>query len=112
LLEGLKLAREMKFSRIEVRVDSSGVVNDIIHNKYSRPHGKTLVAKICRMLELDWEVVINHYYREANILADALANHSYSLSVTCCFFDDCPSDFKHLLDADEKGIGIPRTDFL
>jgi choline kinase len=58
-------------------VDTLGVVNVIIHNKYSRTHGKTLVAKICRMLEFDWEVVINHTYRETNKLAYALVNHSY-----------------------------------
>jgi hypothetical protein len=98
----------MQFSRIEVRVDSVEVVTDIKHNKYSRPHGKSLVTKICKMLELAWEVVINHSYREANKLANVLANHSYSLSDMCCFFDDCPSNFKHLLDVDEKGIGTPR----
>jgi ribonuclease HI len=38
------------------------------------------------MLELDWEVVFKHSYREANQLADVLAKHSYSIEDECCFF--------------------------
>ncbi|PNX57339.1 putative ureidoglycolate hydrolase, partial [Trifolium pratense] len=72
LPEGLKLAKRMNFNKVEVHVDSIGIVNDITHKKNKILCGKALVDKICRMMELDWEVIVKHTYREANQLADAL----------------------------------------
>jgi hypothetical protein len=41
--------------------------------------GKALVGKICQLMDLDWEVVVKHTYREANGLTDALARHNFSV---------------------------------
>jgi hypothetical protein len=99
----------VSFLKVEARIDSNEVVNDINHKRSSTIRGKPLVDRICRILEEDWKVVVNHSYREANQLADALARHSYSLSDTCCFFFvDCPNDFKYIIAADEKGFVTPR----
>jgi hypothetical protein len=108
-VRGIKLARQVNFSKVEVRVDSIGVVNDITNKKSSKLGGISLIRRIWQMLELDWEVVFKHSYREANQLADVLAKHSYSIEGECCFFQDCPSCFKHILVADEKGFVTPRS---
>jgi hypothetical protein len=99
----------MNFAKLEVRIDSVEVVNDITNNKASKLCGKALIERICVMLKYDWEVVIKHTYREANQLADGLANRSYSLEDKLCLFPDCPAYCKHLLDADLKGITTPRS---
>jgi ribonuclease HI len=109
VLEGIGMARRMNFSRVEVRIDSKEVVNDIMHHNSSRMCGKALVDKICQMLKMDWDVVVKHTYREANRLADALAKHSFSVKDEVCFFQDCPQFCKHQLDADVKGIVSPRS---
>jgi ribonuclease HI len=109
VLEGTKMARRMNFSKVEVRIDSKEVVNDIMHHKPSRMCGKALVDKICQMLKMDGDVVVKHTYREANSLADALAKHSFSVKDEVCFFQDCPNFCKHQLDADVKGFVSPRS---
>jgi hypothetical protein len=74
--------------------------------------GNALIGRICQMLDLDWEIVVNHSYREVNCLADALASHSFSMKNKVCFFQDCPSFCKHHLDADEKRFVSPRNLFV
>jgi ribonuclease HI len=63
--------------KVEMRIDSNEVVDDINHKRSST---------IC-----GWRRIVNHSYREANQLADTLARHSYSLSDACCFIADCPN---------------------
>jgi ribonuclease HI len=108
VLEGLKLAKRMKFARVEVRIDSLEVVNDITHITASKVCGRALIRRIEELLEDDWEVTFKHSYREANHLADALAKHSFLMKDKFCFFQDCPGHCKHLLDADEKGATTPK----
>jgi hypothetical protein len=55
--EELRYARGLGFHAIELNVDSLVVVS---------PMGQSLVAKILHLLDLEWEVVVNHSYREAN----------------------------------------------
>jgi phosphoribosylaminoimidazole (AIR) synthetase len=71
--------------------------------------GRSLVENIRRMFELDWEVVVHHAYREANQVADALANNGCAINSGCVFFNDCPSAFRHLLLADVLGVATPRV---
>jgi hypothetical protein len=40
--------------------------------------GKALVGKICQLMNLDWEVVVKHTYREAR--------HNFSVKDEDCFF--------------------------
>jgi hypothetical protein len=60
------------------------------------------------LLELDWEVVVRHSYREANFCADVLANHRYLMENDSVFFAACPSKFSHLLITDVMRIATPR----
>jgi hypothetical protein len=43
-------------------------------NQEGNPMGRTLVTKIQSLLELEWEVIVRHSYREGNHSPDALAN--------------------------------------
>ncbi|KAK2432310.1 hypothetical protein QL285_017715 [Trifolium repens] len=97
---------------MEVRIDSLEVVNDIRRKKPSQMCGKALVGRICQLVELDWDVVVKHSYREANCLADALARHSFDMKDDVGFFQDCPIFCKHHLVADEKGIVSPQSIFV
>jgi ribonuclease HI len=109
VLEGMKLARRMNFNRVEVRIDSVEVVEDINHNRASKGSGKALIRSISDLLKDNWEVSIKHSYREANNLADALANYSFSTKDKFCFFQDCPGYCKHIFDADVKGVTTPKS---
>lgn len=49
------------------------------------------MVKICRLLELEWEVVIRHSYRETNQYANALANFVHSLGSYIVYYESCPT---------------------
>jgi len=66
VLEGLRYARSLDFRRVELHVDSVAVVKILNSGGYGTSDGRSLVMKIRRMLDMDWEVVVNHIYREAN----------------------------------------------
>jgi hypothetical protein len=93
---------------VELHIDSLVVARNITDNKSSSIIGKSLVERIRRLLELDWEVVVRHSYREANFCADALANHGCLVENDSVFFAAYPSKFSHLLIANIMRIATPR----
>jgi ribonuclease HI len=109
VLEGMRLTRRMNFDKVEVRIDSLGIVKDINRKQASKMCGRALIRKIVDLLEHDWEVIFKHSYREANHLADALAKHNFLVKDDISFFQDCSGFCKQLLDADEQGITTPRS---
>jgi ribonuclease HI len=108
VLEGMRLARRMNFYKVEVRINSLGIVKDINRKQAYKMCGRALIRKIVDLLEHDWEVIFKHN-REANHLADALAKHSFLVKDDISFFQDCSGFCKQLLDADEQGITTPRS---
>jgi len=78
VLEGLWCAKRMRFTAVELNVDSLAVVNIITSGKESNASGRTLVEKIRKLLQMEWEVKVKHSYREANRCAVLLcASVSY-----------------------------------
>ncbi|XP_058771248.1 uncharacterized protein LOC131644704 [Vicia villosa] len=77
LYEGMQLARSMHFSKVELRVDSLVVAQDVKERRNIRRGRNNLMPQIMTMWDLDWELEIVHVHREANQLADALAKHSF-----------------------------------
>jgi hypothetical protein len=89
-------------------VDSKAVVEAVHNKKIQNLVGRSLVDRIRRLLECDWEVKVQHAYRECNQCADALANVGCNMLTDVSFFDSCPHEISHLLTADSLGISIPR----
>lgn len=56
------------------------ISNFLIKNGSGNPTGRSLVEKICRMIDLEWEVVVKHSLCEANQCVDVLANYGCSLN--------------------------------
>jgi ribonuclease HI len=108
VLEGLKHAKRLNFRAVELHIDSLVVVQNITAKRSNNIVGRTLVERIRKHIDLDWEVVVHHSYREANFCADALANHGCLMEHGSVFFTACPSKFSHLLLADVMGIATPR----
>lgn len=101
------MARRIKFNKVEIRVDSSKLVQDVKETKRTMMHGRNLITKIRSMWDLDWEIEINHVYKEEINLAHAMASYSFVLKEEFSFFEDCPDGFKDILRNDESGISIP-----
>jgi hypothetical protein len=58
IFEGLKYARRFRFKEDDLNVDFLVVSNVLSNNE----NGSPLIVKIRRLLELEWEVVVHHYY--------------------------------------------------
>jgi ribonuclease HI len=74
IYEGLKLAKHRGTTRIEVRTDSQVIARSLKERRKGSRMGCTLMQKIRRLLDGNWEVNILHVFREANRCADMLAN--------------------------------------
>jgi ribonuclease HI len=108
VLEGLKYARRLGYQAIDLNVDSLAVKQVLTSGSSNNLLGQNLVKNIRRLLELNWKVTVVHSYREANTLADALANIGCSLDYNIIFYDNPPTQLRHLLEADALGITTPR----
>jgi ribonuclease HI len=108
VLEGLKYAWDRGFKFVELDVDSVALVQAIKSGATTSVIGISLIRSICRLVNQAWEVKIAHSYREANSCADALANIGCSLHLNIVYFDECPSQIRHLIFADSRGITSPR----
>ncbi|PNX77836.1 ethylene responsive transcription factor 1b, partial [Trifolium pratense] len=76
----------------ELNVDSS-VVDRVLHlNGNGSPLGGALINQIRHLLDLEWEVEVNHSYRESNKCADALANIGCTIDSHITYYDSCPPE--------------------
>jgi ribonuclease HI len=71
-LEGLKHAKRLNFRAVELHIDSLVVVQNIAAKKSNKIVARTLVERIRKLIDLDWEVVVHHSYREANFCVDMI----------------------------------------
>ncbi|KAK2379785.1 Polynucleotidyl transferase, ribonuclease H superfamily protein [Trifolium repens] len=108
VLEGLRYARNLGFTRIELNVDSSVVDHVLRRQGNNSPTGSALINQIRRLMDLDWEVVVKHSYREANKCADVLANIGCTLDSHIMYYESCPSECHLVWSADVLGIATPR----
>jgi ribonuclease HI len=108
VFEGLKYARSLGYTAIDLNVDSLIVAQAIQTGRSRSIMGHSLVKHIRQLMCLDWEVTVSHAFRESNYCADALANYGCSLDSSIVYFDVCPSQLRNLILADKMGISTPR----
>ncbi|CAA7018347.1 unnamed protein product [Microthlaspi erraticum] len=105
---GLCFAWEQRITRLEVEVDSLMVVG-FLKTGIEDSHPLSFLVRLCHgFLSKDWEVRVTHVYREANRLADGLANYAFSLPFGLHSFDVVPPDLLSVLVEDERGDLFPR----
>ncbi|KAG7599188.1 Reverse transcriptase zinc-binding domain [Arabidopsis suecica] len=76
---GLYIAWERGYRRVELEVDSEIVVG-FLTTGISPSHPLSFLVRLCHgFISRDWIVRIAHVYREANRLADGLANYAFTL---------------------------------
>ncbi|CAA7054658.1 unnamed protein product [Microthlaspi erraticum] len=105
---GLVIAWEKGIPRLDVEVDSAMVVG-FLKTGICDTHPLSFLVHLCHdFLSKDWEVRIAHVYREANRLADGLANYAFSLPFGFHSFDLVPPSLLDVLCEDECGHLISR----
>ncbi|CAA7029707.1 unnamed protein product [Microthlaspi erraticum] len=76
---GLCMVWESKAERVELEVDSE-IVAGFLKTRIEEVHPLSFLVRLCHgFLSMHWIVRIFHVYREANRLADGLANYAFSL---------------------------------
>src|SRR4051812_16544997 len=69
--DSIDMARRLKFDKVEVRMDSTEVVHHVQEKRNAQRYGNNMLSKVGGEYQT--------YSQEANQLADAMANFSYSL---------------------------------
>lgn len=93
---------------MEVEVDSALVV-DFLKTGIRKSHPLSFLVRLCYcFLSKDWIVRVSHVYREANRLADGLANYVFSLPLGFHAFDSCPDIVRSTMFEDANGAAYPR----
>ncbi|KAG7591719.1 Ribonuclease H-like superfamily [Arabidopsis thaliana x Arabidopsis arenosa] len=106
---GLYIAWERKITRLELEVDS-GLVVGFLTAGISDSHPLSFLVRLCYgFLSRDWIVCISHVYREANRLADGLANYAFSLPLGFHAFTVCPELVYPVMLEDKNGSAYPRN---
>ncbi|CAI0624775.1 unnamed protein product [Linum tenue] len=105
---GLKIAWDEGHNKVELNLDSETAIA-IIKNSVDDDHRHRLLATtINKLLRLEWEVKINHVYREMNSAADYLANVGHCYSFGTHSFDVYEVGLRHWLFHDVMGISQDR----
>ena len=105
---GFYLAWTKALTRVELEVDSELVVG-FLKTGIGDQHPLSFLVRLCHgLLSKDWIVRITHVYREANRLADGLANYAFSLPLGFHSLIDVPDDLEVILHEDSLGSTRPR----
>ncbi|CAA7021138.1 unnamed protein product [Microthlaspi erraticum] len=105
---GLVIAWESRAQRVEMEIDLEMIVG-FLKTWVSEVHPLSFLVRLCHgFITKDWIVRIFHVYREANRLADGLANYTFTLPLGFHAFDSVPCGLNSLLFEDSSGISITR----
>ncbi|OMO57247.1 hypothetical protein CCACVL1_25882 [Corchorus capsularis] len=107
--DGLKLAVDRNITKLEVFVDAK-VMIDLIHNANADLHPIGTLIIDCRSLMKQTTCLkLVHCYREANTLADALANFGRLSDDNFSVFNHIPNSIFDVFMDDVMGLSFPRT---
>ncbi|KAJ1397730.1 Ribonuclease H domain [Sesbania bispinosa] len=100
----LGLGENRGIEKIWVETDSAIAVK-LIRDGYPPTHPcKPLLAAIINLMEGSWEVILTHTYKEANTVADSLANSAFNYHYGIHILDNPPREILDLFKADVTGI--------
>ena len=106
---GLSLAKEMQAQRVWLQTDSNVIVNMLAGRAHSPPELRVTLQKCLRLMEwTGWEVKCTHCFREANQVADILANMGSDGSVGVTIHRSPPRGVLKPLYAHSSGVYWPR----
>ncbi|CAI0392409.1 unnamed protein product [Linum tenue] len=78
MLQGLKRAWELDVKKVVLLTDSKAAIELLDSAASSHPHYR-LVVQVRQMIQREWEVRVEHTFREGNVVADFLASTGHSL---------------------------------
>ena len=104
----LRLAWDCGIRKAILALDNLLVVTLISNGSSSINMTSSLVQDIRRMLNWDWEIQIQHTFREGKRVADAMANMGFQLPIGEHRFDQIPRGVTDIIRQDLVGVSCPR----
>ncbi|CAA7060940.1 unnamed protein product [Microthlaspi erraticum] len=105
---GLLIAWESGSRRVAIEVDSEAVVSFLTIG-ISHVHPLSFLVLLCHgFISKDWLVRISYVHREANRLANGLANYAFSLPLGFHSFASVPDVVRSLFLEDSSGVASLR----
>lgn len=104
---GLELAWKTGHQKIIWELDSLLLVN-MIKDQLTNQCFAPLLHRITDLLKREWEVSMQHVYREANKCAKLLVSLGHMKMLGVHELTQPPQDLVNLLKADIIGVSIPR----
>ncbi|XP_057419026.1 uncharacterized protein LOC130713258 [Lotus japonicus] len=109
IFSAISLAWRRSFPKVIIESDSSVAVQLVtLGCDPWHPYGG-LVGQIRAWMERAWEVRVVHVRREANQVADCLANMAHDLTLGIHVIERAPPNCSSLLLADVSGVSFPRS---
>ena len=109
IFRGLQIAEGEGFRKIWIQMDSLVVVGMLTNKVHWHPTHHFLLQQCSHLMRKEeWEVKISHCYREANQVADILANKGVDNSLGVRKYQSPPVEIREALYADVVGVLWPR----
>jgi len=109
VLKGLQVAKERGVQKLWIKSDSCVLVGMLRGELKTHPAYGVVIKQCKDLLRAEgWETKITHCYREANLVADKLANLGVILDGNFMLFECPPREVLDVLFADAVGVGWPR----
>jgi ribonuclease HI len=107
---GMDLARRQGITHLQVESDSKVLVDMVTGNCNTNGNISTLIRRIRDLKNMNWQVQINHTWREGNKSADWLANFSFNFnSFDLHVMETLARELQSLLFYDISGACMPRN---
>lgn len=109
ILDGLTVAWECGYRRVVVEVDNATVAQWCANPSEAGLDERNLAGGVRDLLGREWEIRVTHVFREANLVADALANLAGSLPYGVQHLENPPAEVQTWLQHDAAGEGRLRV---
>ena len=107
--QGLAMAWNMGIKHLQLELDSEVVLNWLTISNLNYPTNiLPLICDCMNLLDQEWEVHMQHVYREANGCADALAKRGTHLWNMMTVYSECPTFVYVSYVRDLTGLGETR----
>ncbi|CAI0434846.1 unnamed protein product [Linum tenue] len=107
MAQGLRCAWEVGIRKAILQTDSKIAIHLLESAATTHPHFTT-VSEIRHLLQRDWQVRIEHVFREGNVVADYLASTGHSSSPGVHIINQPSSMLNYWLLFDQLGVETPR----
>ncbi|CAN1187552.1 Putative ribonuclease H protein At1g65750 [Linum perenne] len=108
IIQGLKLAWSIGIRKLLVQSDSRTAIT-LLHRAAVDNQHALLISEFLELQSRNWDIRIEHVYREANCGADYLANFGHSCNFGLHLFSQPDSTLAQWLRYDLVGGALPRA---